>query len=94
MRLPGLALWLAVFAPAAEWHRTPAFKHFYNLDYVEADLVRDPRDPHLHNRLAYALLNRAMFRSGALDSALASTNGSFFKRPRVEMPPSNQERFG
>ncbi len=100
MRLTGFALWFAVSAAASEWHQTPAFDHFYNLDHdravqlLEADLVRDPRDARLHNHLAYALLNRAMLRSGALDSALASSSSSFFRRPRVEMPAAEQERFG
>ncbi len=99
MRLLGVPLLLAVSAAGSEWHQSPAFDHFYNLDYdraiqlLETDLVRQPQDPRLHNHLAYALLYRAMFRAQALDSAIATTTGSFFKRPRVDMSASEQSRF-
>lgn len=75
------------------------FEHFYNLEYDEAvtafsSAVSDyPGLPSVHNHLAQAILYRAMFRAGALESELVTGNNPFLRRPKVEATPEEERRF-
>jgi len=75
------------------------FEHFYNLEYDQAiaafsqAAANDPTQPGLYNHLAQAVLYRAMFRSGALESELVTGNNPFLRRPKVEVTPEEDRRF-
>ena len=93
---PGALLCVTLAAATDGWHNSQAYDHFYNLDYDRAlELLETDgaADAHHQNHLAYAVLYRALYRGGALDSSLATATGSFLKRPKVPMPPDDQKRF-
>jgi tetratricopeptide (TPR) repeat protein len=75
------------------------FEHFYNLEYDEAiadfseAVAQHPDLPGLYNHLAQAILYRAMFRAGALESELVTGNNPFLRRPKVEATPDEDRRF-
>ncbi len=75
------------------------FDHFYNLEYDEAiaEFQRDIRENQdsapSHNHLAQAILYRAMFRAGALESELVSGTNPFLRRPKVEPTPADNRLF-
>jgi tetratricopeptide (TPR) repeat protein len=75
------------------------FDHYYNLEYDQAiadfDLASqaDPTSAGPHFHVAQTILYREMFRSGALETDLVSSNNSFLGRPRLEMPPDAAKRF-
>lgn len=93
---PLAALWFTIAAASDGWNNSKAYDHFYNLDYDRAlELLEtdSAADAHHQNHLAYAVLYRALYRGGALDSSLATATGSFLRRPKVPMPPEDQKRF-
>ena len=75
------------------------FEHFYNLEYDEAiadfsqAAAQYPALPGVYNHLAQAILYRAMFRAGALESELVTGNNPFLRRPKVEATPEEDQRF-
>lgn len=93
------AILLAAALPAADWSDSPAFQEFYNLRYdralelIEKQLAGSPRDPNLHNFLAYTILYRRLYLAGALDSSLALDIGGFQRRGGVEMTAEEKTRF-
>ncbi len=75
------------------------FDHFYNLECDEAidafqkAVDADPNDSDRWNHLAQAILYRAMFRAGALESELVSGNNTFFNRNRIVTNEEDHRRF-
>jgi tetratricopeptide (TPR) repeat protein len=94
-----LAGWLAVAAAGADWSQSPAFAHFYNLRYdaalaaLDQQLQATPDDPGVHNFVAYTVLYRRLFLSGALSSTLALDLAGFRQRGNVVFTPEEQQRF-
>lgn len=92
-------LLLAVTAHAAVPPQPEGFRALYNLDYeraiqiFEEGVKRSPEDPEAWNHLAQSLLYRALYRGGALDSDIFSSDNAFLKRPRIPMPPADEKRF-
>lgn len=76
-----------------------AYDHFYNLEYDQAiaaftaDTGQHPDDPGAWNHLAHALLYRAMYRCGALESELVSGSNPFLRRSKVEITPEDNQAF-
>lgn len=99
LRRVGVALALAAPVGAQEDVVGRGFEHFYNLEYDEAiadfstAVAQRPEQPGLYNHLAQAILYRAMFRAGALESELVTGNNPFLRRPRVEATPEEDRRF-
>jgi tetratricopeptide (TPR) repeat protein len=77
----------------------PAFDHFYNLEYDEAlagfvdDARKAPQSPDVQNHIAQAVLFRAMFRGGMLQSQMLTSENSFLKMPKLEMSPADRQQF-
>jgi len=75
------------------------FQHFYNLEFDEAiaefsrAVSQQPDSAAAHNHLAQAILYRAVFRVGALESELVTGNNPFLRRPKVEATPEEERRF-
>lgn len=95
-----LALLLVTAAAfAAVPAQSEGFQAMYNLDYeralsfFESGVRAHPDDPERWNHLGQALLHRALYRGGALDSDIFTMNESFLKRPAVPMPPADEKRF-
>lgn len=92
------ALWCAG-AFAAIPPQTEGFKAFYNLDYDRAISIfgqtaeREPRNPEAWNHLAQAILYRAFYRSGSLESDLVGKSNAFLSRPRAQMGAEDEKRF-
>ena len=99
LRSLGAALVLAAPLAAQEALVSRGFEHFYNLEYDEAiadfsEAVKQHPDlPAVHNHLAQAILYRAMFRAGALESELVTGSNPFLRRPKVEATPEENRRF-
>lgn len=76
-----------------------AYDHFYNLEYDQAiaaftaDTGERPDDPNAWNHLAHALLYRAMYRCGALESELVSGSNPFLRRAKLEITPADGKTF-
>jgi predicted Zn-dependent protease len=94
-----LASLAATLAAAADWNASPAFQHFYNLDYDRAvDLLEKqaqatPDDPNSHNHLAQAILYRALLKANALDPAAALSPSKFLRSPKPNISAEEQQRF-
>ena len=75
------------------------YDHFYNLEYDDAiadfngAVELHPGDPTAWNHLAHAILYRAMFRSGALESELVTGSNPFLRREKVAIAPADDKRF-
>jgi tetratricopeptide (TPR) repeat protein len=75
------------------------YDHFYNLEYDDAircftaDTEQHPDNPDAWNHLAHAILYRAMFRSGALESELVSGSNPFLHRDKVKITAADNEEF-
>jgi len=75
------------------------YGHFYNLEYDQAiadfttNTEQHPDDPNAWNHLAHAILYRAMYRSGALESELVTGSNPFLRRAKVEVPPADDKLF-
>ncbi len=76
-----------------------SFDHFYNLEYDEAiagftrAAAEKPDDANLRNHLAQAVLYRAMFRGGALESELVTGSNPFLRRPKMNPTPEEERLF-
>jgi tetratricopeptide (TPR) repeat protein len=84
---------------AQEIRLSKGFDHFYNLEYDEAiaefsrAIKGDPDNPERYNHLAQAILYRAMYRGGALESELVTGNNSFLRRPKLSPSAEDQKLF-
>jgi tetratricopeptide (TPR) repeat protein len=75
------------------------YDHFYNLEYDQA--IADfssitnqvPNDPNAWNHLAQAILFRAMYHSGALESEMVSGSNPFLRRVKVKIAPTEEASF-
>jgi tetratricopeptide (TPR) repeat protein len=96
--LPALLL-LPLAAVAAIPPMPEGFQALNSLDYeralriFEQETQQRPDDPEAWNHLAQALLHRALFQAGALDSAAFGPGSPFLNRPRVPMSGADQARF-
>jgi len=97
-----LALATAAWLPAQDvptQHLSPGYDHFYNLEYDQAveefsaETAAQPQDANAWNHLAHALLYRAMYRSGALESELVSGTNPFLRSAKVDINPADESRF-
>ncbi len=77
----------------------PGWVHFYNnefddaIAYFEQQVKAHPDDPNEYNHVAQSILYRQLFRDGALESELATGNSPFLKRPKLQMPLADRQRF-
>src|SRR6185312_950286 len=77
----------------------PGWQHFYNNEYDQAlaafeqEAHEHPKDPAAYNHIAQAVLYRAMFRSGALESQLVTGNNPFLRRAKMNVPPEVKKQF-
>jgi tetratricopeptide (TPR) repeat protein len=75
------------------------YDHFYNLEYEDAirsftaETDQTPDNPNAWNHLAHAILYRAMFRSGALESELVTGSNPFLHRDKVKITDAEHEQF-
>lgn len=75
------------------------FIYFYNLEYGKAiqwfreEVRRDPASAGPYNHLAQAVLYRALFRAGALETQLVSGNNPFVRRAKAEMTEPEKAEF-
>ena len=75
------------------------YDHFYNLEYDDAircftaETERTPDDPNAWNHVAHAILYRAMFRSGALESELVTGSNPFLHRDKVKITAAEHDEF-
>lgn len=99
-----LAAAIACFLPSLASHAfgqqlSPGYDHFYNLEYDQAiadfttETEQHSDDPNVWNHLAHALLYRAMYMSGALESELVTGSNPFLRRAKVEITPADQRSF-
>jgi len=95
----GLALFNAGFVSAQQSGLSPGYDHFYNLEYDEAladfraSVQQHPEDPNAWNHIAHALLYRAMYRSGALESELVTGSNPFLHRDKVTIAAPDDSEF-
>ncbi len=94
-----LALLTATSLHAQDPILSPAYDHFYNLEYDQAiaDFTsaadQNPTDPNAWNHLAQGILFRAMYRSGALESEMVSGSNPFLRRAKVRIAPAEDISF-
>src|SRR5260370_36406969 len=94
-----LALVAANWLPGQDPTVSAGHDHFYNLEYDEAiadfnaGVAQHSDDPNAWNHLAHAILYRAMFRSGALESELVTGSNPFLRREKVAIDPADDQRF-
>jgi tetratricopeptide (TPR) repeat protein len=94
-----LALLTATWLSGQDAVLSPGYDHFYNLEYDQAiaDFTaitdQNPTDPSAWNHLAHAILFRAMYRSGALESEMVSGSNPFLRRAKVQITPDEQASF-
>ena len=94
-----LALMVVTGVAAQDTTLTEGYDHFYNLEYDQAiaaftsETEQQPDDPSAWNHLAHAILYRAMYRSGALESELVSGSNPFLRRAKVKITPAEDLQF-
>src|SRR5260370_19736744 len=94
-----LALVAANWLPWQDPTVSAGHDHFYNLEYDEAiadfnaGVAQHSDDPNAWNHLAHAILYRAMFRSGALESELVTGSNPFLRREKFIIHPAYFQRF-
>jgi tetratricopeptide (TPR) repeat protein len=94
-----LALLTASWLCAQDTTLSPGYEHFYNLEYDQAIAEftsvtdQNPDDPTAWNHFAHAILFRAMYRSGALESEMVSGSNPFLRRAKVQITPAEQASF-
>jgi tetratricopeptide (TPR) repeat protein len=94
-----LALLAIPSAQAQDPLVSEGFDHFYNLEYKQAiadftsETGHHPDDPAAWNHLAQAILYRAMYRSGALESELVTGSNPFLRREKVKVTPDENQQF-
>ncbi|MCS7043038.1 MAG: hypothetical protein N2036_12200 [Bryobacteraceae bacterium] len=93
-------LLVCCFSAAASLPPLPeGFLALYSLDYgrairiFEQETADRPDDPEAWNHLAQAILHRALFAAGALDSSAFTAGNSFLRRPKVPMSEEDMKRF-
>ena len=75
------------------------FDHFYNLEYdqaiadFKANVAQHPDDPAAYDHLAHAILYRALYRGGALESQLVTGSNPFLRRDKVKTTPQEDQEF-
>src|SRR5580700_5926392 len=75
------------------------YDHFYNLEYDKAiaaftaETEQHPDDPNGWNHLAHAILYRAMYRGGALESELVTGSNPFLRRQKVKTTAAEDQQF-
>jgi len=75
------------------------YDHFYNLEYdqaiadFKANIAQHPDDPSAWNHLTHAILYRAMYRSGALESQLVTGSNPFLRRDKVKTTSDEDQEF-
>ena len=75
------------------------YDHFYNLEYdqaiadFKANIAQHPDDPSAWNHLAHAILYRAMYRGGALESQLVTGSNPFLRRDKVKTTAAEDQEF-
>ncbi len=96
------ALIAAYFLARCAAQDTPvssAYDQFYNLEYDQAisdfttEAEQHPSEPNAWNHLAHAILYRALYRSGALESELVTGSNPFLRREKVKSTPEEDQRF-
>lgn len=100
MRVAAALLWFLAFPLRAALPPLPeGFLALYSLDHARAlelftrETSDRPDDPEAWNHLAQAILHRALFAAGALDSAAFTGTNSFLRRPKVPMSAEDQQKF-
>ncbi len=99
IRLLAVILLFCIPMWAQEAPLSKGFDHFYNLEYDEAiaefsrAIEQDRENPERYNHLAQAILYRAMFLGGALESEIVTGNNPFLRRPKVTPAFEDQKRF-
>jgi tetratricopeptide (TPR) repeat protein len=89
----------AVGRAAAGIDPGPGFEHFYNLEYdaaiaeFEKEIRQAPNNPFAYTHLAQALLYKAMYKAGAMESELVSGNNHFLRSAKITPPEHEQRRF-
>jgi tetratricopeptide (TPR) repeat protein len=90
---------LFCLAPAQARPLSQGYDHFYNLEYDQAiadftaETEQHPGEPAGWNHLAHAILYRAMYRSGALESELVTGSNPFLRREKVQTTPAEDQQF-
>src|SRR5258707_10956652 len=94
-----MGLLAASWLSAQDTVLSPGYDHFYNLEYDQAiaDFTaitdQSPGDPNGWNHLAHAILFRAMYHSGALESEMVSGSNPFLRRAKVRITPAEEIGF-
>lgn len=97
--IPCLMFGFAGFARTTHAQLSEGFDHFYNLEYDEAITAfremthEQPESAAARNHLAQAILYRAMFHAGALESELVSGTNPFLRRPKMNPSPEDEKLF-
>lgn len=97
------AIALILLGAPAGWGALPSlpegFRALYSLEYdrairtFEDETRQRPEDPEAWNHLAQALLHRALYKGGALDSSAYGAGNPFLQRPKVPMSGQDAARF-
>jgi tetratricopeptide (TPR) repeat protein len=89
---------IAERAPTASVLQDPGFAHFYNLEYDQA--LADFRaaaaasgSADAFNHVAQAIVFRAMFRAGALDTGMVADTQAFLHMPKIPLDPADDAEF-
>lgn len=89
----------AMYLAAQDSGLSEGYDHFYNLEYDQAvasftaETEQRPDDANTWNHLAHAILYRAMFRSGALESELVTGSNPFLHRAKVTITDADHKLF-
>ncbi|MEJ5368573.1 MAG: hypothetical protein WHT08_09655 [Bryobacteraceae bacterium] len=99
MKLLALAVVAGSLAAGALPKLPEGFQALYSLEYdrairiFEEETRQRPEDPEAWNHLAMALLHRALYAAGAMDSSAFGPGSPFLRRPKVPMSAADLERF-
>ena len=94
-----MALACALSLSAQDARVSDGYDHFYNLEFDQAvadftaETRQAPEDPAAWNHLAQAILYRAMYRGGALESELVTGSNPFLRRQKLATTPAEQQQF-
>ncbi len=99
MKTAALVLQGALCAAGALPALPEGFRALYSLEYdgavriFEEETRQRPDDPEAWNHLAQALLHRALYAAGAMDSSAFGPGSPFLRRPKVPMSDGDRARF-
>lgn len=99
MRLPAFIVLGGLLARGALPAMPEGFRALYSLEYdrairiFEDETRQRPEDPEAWNHLAQALLHRALYAGGAMDSSAFGPGSPFWRRPQVHMSAGDRARF-